>query len=129
MFREKSREEEIKIRILSQEYEPEIKVLSEKPVDDEVEILDNEKDINAIYDERKQEVEDVIEKLFGAGVDDNSENTLLAHIRNSNQKISASEKSGTSPRLFLKEKMAILLAEENAKNEKERRDKIKALKK
>ncbi|KKP31156.1 MAG: hypothetical protein A2312_03300 [Candidatus Staskawiczbacteria bacterium RIFOXYB2_FULL_32_9] len=106
----------------------EIRILSEEPNNVEVKILDNEKDINAHYDELKREAEAEIEKLFGAEVDDNSENTFVAYIRNANEKINGAEALGREPNLSPKEKQAILIRDKIAKNERERRDKIKALK-
>ncbi|MDP2741453.1 MAG: hypothetical protein Q8O66_02055 [bacterium] len=116
----------------SNEDEPEIRILSgqEDAGDDiEVRILSENREgdsdyetklagINEYYDGLKREVDETIQKLFGAG------DTFVENVKNTNEK----SKEENDLHLSIKEKIAALIADENAKNEKARRDAIKALK-
>ena len=87
---------------------PKIKILSEKkPKEDvDVRILSDE-----FYDEQNKEIEDAINKIFG------SQESFIESLRNYNQKLSEKD-----PNFSLKEKMAHLLADQSAKNQKEHRE-------
>ena len=90
------------------EPEPEIKILPEdKPENDiNVQILSEE-----FYEEREKEIGDTIDRVFG------SQDIFIENLRSYNQKLSEE-----NPKFSLKEKLAHLLADESAENQKERRD-------
>ena len=92
----------------SSENLPEIKILSGGKTEEDIDvrILSDE-----FYDERDKEIEDAVKKTFG------SQESFIESLKGYNQKLSKK-----NPNFSLKEEMVHLLADQSAKNQKERRD-------